>query len=148
MPPRIEITVVETLSPHELQSLYSSVGWAAYLHDITELADAIRNSTYVLAAYDGDELVGLARGLSDDVSVFYLQDILVRPEYQHQGIGSDLLARCLERFDHVRQKVLLTDDLPAQHRFYEAMGYSDTRRIANLNLHAFVKIEGLELETS
>ena len=50
---------------------------------------------------------------------FYLQDILVRPEHQRTGVGRQLLAVCLERYSHVRQKVLLTDD-EAQERFYES----------------------------
>ena len=51
------------------------------------LPTAIRNSTYVVTAWHADQLVGLARGLSDDVSIFYLQDILVHPDYQRTGIG-------------------------------------------------------------
>jgi len=76
-----------------------------------------------------------------------LQDILVRPDHQHQGIGKALLANCLERFAHARLKAPLTDNLPTQHRFYEALGYADTRRITNVNLHSSVQIEGLDLAT-
>lgn len=142
----VEIRPATQLEPEELRLLYGSVGWKAYTADVAALADAIANSTYAAEARADGQLVGLARGLSDDVSIFYLQDILVRPEWQHQGIGRALLADCLQRFHHVRQKVLLTDDLPAQHRFYESMGYHDTRRIAGVNLHAFVQIEGITRE--
>lgn len=147
MAPQPVFAAVETVPPDELLSLYSSVGWDSYVEDVAELAKAIANSTYVVVARHGNDLVGLARGISDDVSVFYLQDILVRPEYQHRGIGRALLSMCLDRFAHVRLKALLTDDLPEQHSFYQALGYSDTRRITSLNLHAFVKIEGVEFGT-
>lgn len=128
--------------------LYRSVEWVAYTDDEEALAKAIGNSTYVVEARtpQGD-LIGLARGMSDDSSIFYLQDILVRPEWQRRGVGRALLRNCLDRFDHVRQKVLLTDDQPAQHRFYESMGYRDTQKVDEVGLHAFVRIDGLRGST-
>jgi GNAT superfamily N-acetyltransferase len=139
----VEVRRASAVSMEDLRLLYSSVGWVAYTADVESLARAVTNSTYVVEARVGESLIGLARGMSDDVSIFYLQDILVRPDWQHQGVGRALLADCLERFGHVRQKVLLTDDLLAQHRFYEAMGYTDTRDITNASLHTFVRIEGM-----
>lgn len=141
----IQIQPSAAITKEELATLYTSVGWSAYTADLDSLATAVANSTHVVAARSGEDLIGLARGLSDDSSIFYLQDILVRPEWQHQGVGRALLASCLERFRHVRHKVLLTDDQPAQHRFYEAMGYRNVRETDTL--HAFVRIEDLDLES-
>jgi GNAT superfamily N-acetyltransferase len=135
------IQTVPSVDPADLLDLYESVGWKAYTRDPKGLATAVANSTYIVEARVNGELVGLARGLSDDVSIFYLQDILVRPEWQRRGVGKALMLDCLERFRHVRSQVLLTDDLPAQHRFYEAMGYQDIRHISDENLHAFVRFE-------
>ncbi len=142
-----EITAVETVASAELADLYASVGWSVYAREPQALGTAVDNSSYVVTARVGGNLVGLARGLSDDISIFYLQDILVRPEYQRQGLGRAMLAKCLDHYGHVRQKVLLTDDDPAQHRFYESAGYQDTRKIRNVGLRTFVQIDGLELET-
>ena len=140
----MEIEAVEAVGAEELVALYGAVGWSAYAADPEALALAIARSTYVVTARRDGELIGLARGLSDDVAIFYLQDILVLPEWQQQGVGKALLAACLERFDHVRQKVLLTDDEERQHRFYESMGYRDIRGIGPAGLHAFVQIRGLD----
>ncbi|MDJ0954341.1 MAG: GNAT family N-acetyltransferase [Acidimicrobiia bacterium] len=137
-PPPAQIREVETVPALELESLYGSLGWEAYTRDLPGLTRAVANSTYVVEARIDGVLVGLARGLSDDVSIFYLQDILIRREHQRHGIGRELMRRCLERFSHVRTKMLLTDDLPGQHRFYEALGYVDTRGIDNPGLHAFI----------
>ena len=106
--PNIEIKTKVDFSLTQLIKLYNSVGWTAYTKDPVErlLLKAIQNSTYVVSAWDGRKLVGLARGLSDDVSIFYLQDILIHPDYQKHGIGTTLLKECLERFQHVRMKVL------------------------------------------
>lgn len=147
MIPATLVRAVDEVGTEELLSLYSSVGWDAYTADPEGLAAAVANSTIVVEARSAGDLIGLARGMSDDVSIFYLQDILVRPDWQHQGIGRKLLGECLDRFAHVRQKVLLTDGSPGQHRFYEAMGYTDVATISRPTLHAFVRMEGLDLET-
>ena len=139
----IELTPNDSFEDEELRQLYDAVGWSAYTADVPALARAIDNSTYVVSARAGNELVGLARALSDDVSILYLQDILVRPDFKRRGLGSSLLAACLQRFDHVRQKVLLTDDQPSQHRFYESMGFADTRKLEAGVLHCFVQMPGI-----
>jgi ribosomal protein S18 acetylase RimI-like enzyme len=123
----------------ELVELYGAVGWAAYTEDPARLALAVANSTYVACLRDDDRLVGIVRGMSDEVSVFYLQDIIVHPDYQEQGHGKNLLEHILDRFAHVRQKVLLTDDEDRQHRLYRSAGYRDVQEIDAL--HAFVRFE-------
>jgi GNAT superfamily N-acetyltransferase len=126
------------IEPEALVSLYAAVGWSAYTRDPEGLTRAVRESTYVLSAWTGEMLIGLARGLSDEVSIFYLQDILVHPAWQRRGIGRILLTRCLERYAHVRQKVLLTDDEAGAHAFYQALGFENVRA---LGLSAYVQLE-------
>ncbi|TLN03333.1 GNAT family N-acetyltransferase, partial [bacterium] len=87
---------------------------------------------------------GLARALSDDISIVYIQDILVRPEFQHGGVGRALLQHLLERFAHVRSTVLLTDDDEKQLRFYASLGFKNTRDLVKMPLNAFVRMPGLE----
>ncbi|CEA09220.1 Acetyltransferase (GNAT) family protein [Arthrobacter saudimassiliensis] len=70
------------------------------------------------------QLAGLARVVSDGHTICYLQDVLVRPQFQGRGIGRRLVERVLEPFAHVRQKVLLTDDEPGQAAFYAALGFA------------------------
>lgn len=134
----VELREGTEIDPDALRSLYESVGWTAYTRDPERLVAAVRNSSWVATAWDGDVLVGLVRVMTDDVSIFYLQDVLVRPTHHRRGIGRSLIQAALTRFRHVRQKVLLTDDHPAQHAFYEALGFVDTR---GTTLHAFVNVE-------
>jgi ribosomal protein S18 acetylase RimI-like enzyme len=142
----VEIRVGRELSFEQLLSLYDSVGWVSYTHEQrrADLPKAIRNSTYVVSAWSEDTLIGLARGLSDDVSIVYLQDILIRPEYQGQGIGKQLLGNCLERFKHVRSKVLMTDDREQQLRFYGSVGLKNIKDLNSVHLNVFVQIDGID----
>jgi len=106
---------------------------------------AINGSSFLVTALEGEELVGLARVISDDTSITYIQDILVRPTHQGQGIGRGLLQAVLDRYKHVRQKVLLTDDRPQQLQFYESLGFQNTRNLHETPLNAFVMYEGTTL---
>ena len=129
----------------EIQRLYDSVGWSAYTKDMTLLRKAIQGSTWVYTCRKESRLIALVRVISDDASIMYLQDVLVDPEFHRKGIGRRLLNACLQRFHHVRQKVLLTDDAPEQHRFYQAVGFSNMRELTKHSLNAYIRIEGVDL---
>ena len=90
-------------------------------------------------------LIGLARAISDDSSIAYIQDILVHPDHQGQGLGKRLVQSILHRYRHVRQKILLTDDRPDQLSFYQSLGFSNTRTLNNIPLNAFVMIDDVNL---
>ncbi len=132
--------------PDELAALYESVGWKAYTRDPDDLVQAVRNSTFVVTARQDERLIGLARCLSDDVSIVYLQDILVTEACQCRGIGHRLLEACLERYAHVRNFVLLSDDRPEQHAFYAAHGLTNVAATRNPKLNAFVRILNISFE--
>ena len=78
-----------------------------------------------LARTAGGGLVGLARAVSDDATICYLQDILVDPAFQKSGAGRALLDAVQKRYEHVRQLVLITDNEPGQRAFYEALGFTE-----------------------
>ena len=107
----------------QVVNLYNSVGWSGYAEKPLPLLSGISNSSYVATCWDEEKLVGLARVISDDFSIMFLQDILVNPAYHRKGIGRKLLCMCLDRYQHVRQKVLLTDDRPEQLAFYDSLGF-------------------------
>lgn len=120
--------------PNEsLLQLYSSVGWSAYTNNIDSLSKAIQGSSYVCAVWDNDTLIALVRCISDDASIMYIQDVLVDPRYQKKGIGRVLVQKALDRYSHVRQKVLLTDNRLEQLRFYESLGYKNIKEYETLN---------------
>lgn len=140
----VELADDEVVPSVDLVDLYSAVGWLIYATDPEGLARAVDNSTYVVTARDDDaQLVGLARCVSDDVSIMYLQDVLVHPDHQRQGVGTELVVACLRRFGHVRQKVLLTDDDESQLQFYRALGYRSLDDLDGPRLNCFVQIKGV-----
>lgn len=130
-----------TFTADELQQLYRAVGWVAYLQDPELLPAAIVGSSHVVAARSDGRLVGLARVVSDGVSICYVQDVLVEPGLHRIGIGRSLVTAVLEPYSAVRQKVLLTDAEPGQRRFYEALGFHEVHDVADSALRAFVRFD-------
>lgn len=114
------------VAPDEVLSLYDSVGWGAYTKEPDLLSQAIKNSSFVVSArtWNG-KLIGLARAISDDATICYLQDILVHPDFQGTGVGRALFNDVKKRYEHVRQTVLITDDQPQQRAFYQSMGLTE-----------------------
>ena len=125
----------------QVLALYASVGWTAYTDDPERLAEAMRGSSAVAVARTDGELVALARVVSDGATICYLQDVLVHPDHQRSGIGRELAAMLFERYSHVRQKVLLTDDEPGQTTFYESLGFASVSEILDGSLRAFVRFD-------
>ena len=124
--PEFTISDSADVSAAEALTLYESVGWSGYARDPQLLVRAIRNSSFVVTARNtGGELLGLARAVSDNATICYLQDILVDPAFQGSGVGRALLEAVQTRFGHVRQTVLLTDNEPGQRAFYEALGFTE-----------------------
>ena len=106
----------------QIVSLYASVGWSNYTKRPAMLRRAYENSLCILGAYDGDRLIGVVRAVGDGVSVVFVQDLLVLPEYQRQGVGRALMRALTERYASVYQLELLTDDTQRTEAFYRAVG--------------------------
>ena len=104
--------------------LYDSVGWTGYTNRPDMLHQALEHSLFVLAAFDGNRLVGLLRSVGDGHSIVFIQDILVLPTYQRQGIGRNLLEQAIAHFPGIYQLHLLTDNTEKTRSFYEAIGFT------------------------
>lgn len=109
----------------EILRLYTQVGWTAYTEDMAALERGYQHSLLVLAAYENNELLGIVRVVGDGATVLLVQDILVYPERQRQGIGTALLRSVLDRYPSVRQIQLVTDNTPKNAAFYRSLGFSE-----------------------
>ena len=113
----------------EILRLYSEVGWTAYTENMVALEEGYKNSLLVLAAYEGDELLGIIRAVGDGCTIVFVQDILVFPGHQRRGVGTALLEAVLKRYPDVRQVELVTDNTPKTVAFYRSLGFSELSEI-------------------
>lgn len=121
----MEIKEYKEYQEDEIQTLYAAVGWTAYTEDLPALERGFQNSLLVLAAYEDGELIGLIRVVGDGATVVFVQDLLVAPQKQRQGVGTALLKAVLDRYSNVRQLLLTTDNTPKTIAFYKSLGFSD-----------------------
>ena len=121
----MEIREYTNYSAEEICRLYSEVGWTAYTKNMQALEQGYRNSLLVLAAYENDDLLGIIRVIGDGFTVVFVQDLLVFPEKQRQGVGTALLKAVLDRYHDVRQIQLTTDQNPRTIAFYKSMGFTE-----------------------
>lgn len=56
----------------------------------------VRESTRVIAVYDGETLIGFCRVMSDGSSMAWLGDVYVLAEYRRRGIGEELVREAVE----------------------------------------------------
>ena len=116
--------------------LYEAVGWTNYTTKPEMLKAAYENSLHILGAFNDDEkLIGVLRAVGDGASILFIQDILVYPEYQHQGIGTKLLQLTLDKYKNVYQIQLATDDSTKTVSFYESNGFTS---LTSLNCVSFI----------
>lgn len=107
----------------EILELYKSVGWINYTNNPSMLKNAYAHSLKIYGAYEDDKLLGIIRVVGDGYSVVFIQDILVFPKYQRQGIGTALIRQILAEYKHVYQKHLLTEHSEKTIQFYKSLGF-------------------------
>lgn len=60
----------------------------------------VRESTRVIAAYDGPLLIGFCRVMSDGSNMAWLGDVFVVPSHRGRGVGVELVREAVEFPEH------------------------------------------------
>ncbi|MDK3158982.1 GNAT family N-acetyltransferase [Kamptonema cortianum] len=80
----------------------------------------LRAASYVMLAKDGERVVGFANAISDGVLSAYIPLVEILPEYQGQGIGTELVRQLFEKLRHLYMVDIVCDATVAP--FYERFG--------------------------
>ena len=119
----ITIKKQEIVKLEDVLHLYQAVGWTNYTHQPQMLEKALSHSLAIYLALDGDAVVGLVRLVGDGFSSIFVQDLIVLPSNQRQGIGSDLMKEALGDFKDAYQVQLVTEQTERTLEFYRSMGF-------------------------
>lgn len=119
----ITIKKQEIVKLEDVLHLYQAVGWTNYTNQPQMLEQALSHSLAIYLALDGDAVVGLIRLVGDGFSSVFVQDLIVLPSYQRQGIGSSLMKEALEDFKEAYQVQLATEQTEKNMGFYRSMGF-------------------------
>ena len=126
--PHRNASVIEYRTGNELdvemvRDLYraSTLAERRPVDDTERFSRMLRHANLVIAAWDGDVLVGIARSVSDFSYVTYLSDLAVRVSHQRQGIGKELMRRTQAA---APQATLLLLAAPAAADYYPHVGFT------------------------
>ena len=119
----IKITKESSVSIDDVLHLYQAVGWTNYTNQPQMLEQALYHSLATYLARDGEEIVGLVRLVGDGFSSVFVQDLIVLPSYQRQGIGSNLMKEALADYKDAYQIQLATEQTEKNLGFYRSLGF-------------------------
>jgi len=87
-----------------------------------DMREMLLHANLVVSAWDGEQLVGIARTLTDFAYVAYLSDLAVRQSHQRAGIGVELIARTRAALGPRASIVLLA--APKAVGYYPKVGFN------------------------
>jgi GNAT superfamily N-acetyltransferase len=118
----MEIKYSETreISIEHVISLYKTIGWSA-ADKPKALYHSLINSHSLISAWSGDRLVGIGNAISDGFLVVYYPHLLVHPDFQRQGIGSEITRILLRKYSGFHQQILVADGRAID--FYKKHGF-------------------------
>ena len=119
----ITVRKQELVNINDVLHLYQAVGWTNYTNQPQMLEQALSHSLAIYLVLDGDAVVGLVRLVGDGFSSIFVQDLLVLPTYQRQGIGSALMKKALGNFKDAYQVQLVTEQTEKTLGFYRSLGF-------------------------
>lgn len=105
-------------------ALFRSTGWT-FRRPVTPdvLALSLEMSWYCVFAYDGDQVVGAGRVVTDGWLHAIIYDVMVLPTYQRQGIGREIMQRLLKQCLDAQIGTIQLFCARGKIAFYEQLGF-------------------------
>ena len=92
-----------------------------------ELEKALKNSLYTITAMKDGKPVGMGRIVGDGAVICYIQDFVVKPDCQGEGIGRLMMERLIRYVEQLRMEnsemMLCLMCAKGRERFYEKFGF-------------------------
>ncbi len=126
-------TAVDNLMPDQLGGFF--VGWPTP-PSRNQFAAVLRSSYRAVVAIDSTvgRVVGFITAISDGMLTAFVPWLEVLPDYQGQGIGTQLLRRMLTELDHLYSIDLICDR--GLRKFYERHGMIPLQGMGRCNFAA------------
>jgi len=118
---RIEYSERRDLPMEQVVILYRANQWTA-AEKPALLQTALANSHSLVSAWKDNLLVGLGNAISDGSLVVYYPHLLVLPDHQGKGIGTEIMRRLLEKYRSFHQHMLVADGKAIG--FYRKCGFT------------------------
>ncbi len=107
----------------QLSEMYSIVGWNRDgSRTVPALPKMLEKTSHYVVAFDGSKLMGFGRVISDDIFLFQLSDVMVRPEYRKHGVGLQILKQLLDALPPNANTIRMIDGF-INSSVWEKLGY-------------------------
>lgn len=104
----------------------SSLGERRPINNLQTFESMLKHANLTITAWDGEQLIGISRSLTDFSYVAYLADLAVDQKYQRQGVGKKLVDETKIRLGPDCMIVLLA--APKANDYYEHIGFEHNPR--------------------
>ena len=120
---KIEIKINEAITSEAFIALLnaSGLGERRPVNNIDCINGMLAHANLTVTAWAGDELVGVARSVTDFHYCCYLSDIAVHRKFQKLGIGKKLIDATQEAIEETCKVILLS--APAAVNYYPHIGF-------------------------
>ena len=90
------ILVERSPTIEEYQRLREATGWES--PDTEAMKTGLSNALYSVCVIYNEEVIGCGRVVGDGGIYFYIQDVIVLPEFQRMGIGQRIMEAVMSYF--------------------------------------------------
>ncbi len=114
-------------TPAEYNRLLEAMGWGK--RDPAAVEAALGRSLFAVCAVTGGEVIGMGRIVGDGAIMNYIQDVIVLPEFQKQGVGEKIMLAIMaylnEHVPNGSDVALITQR--KNFGFYERHGFAESK---------------------
>lgn len=114
-----------SLTAEILSNFRNTIGWGNT--SLAKAEKAIHNTLYSIVAFDYDKAIGIGRLIGDGALIWYIQDVIVLPDYQRKAIGTTIMEQLI---DYARKNSIPDDSTTiglmsakGKEPFYQKFGF-------------------------
>ena len=118
---KIQFKINSKVTAESVIEVYKSSGINRPVDDVKRIGAMLDNSNLIISAWDGIELIGIARSVTDFNYCCYLSDLAVKKEYQKSGIGKSLIEITQDTIGEQTMLLLISADSALD--YYPKVGF-------------------------
>lgn len=118
---KINYKINEPINANELATVFSASGIRRPVEDVTRLEKMLNEADILITAWHNDQVIGVARALTDYSYCCYLSDLAVDKRYQSNGIGKKLIELLQNELSEEVALLLLSS--PTAMDYYPHIGF-------------------------
>lgn len=118
------ITILRrSANAEEFIEMRQSVGWGFPEKDV--ISTGLKHSLFSVCAEKDGKIIGYGRIVGDGAFTLYIQDIMVKPEYQRSGVGMKMMNEIMEYIneEYPQGTMVCLMSAKGKENFYKKFGF-------------------------